>query len=91
MEHCGKHDITYQVGAQCWCCEESAMTKEDRARNYSDPAFLAKRGGAGAHAQAVISNAVQKLSALSAEQLERLLALAGAGAGTQTAGSRKPI
>lgn len=89
-KHCGKHDITYPEGGECWCCEEIAMTQEDKDRNYRDPAFLAKRGGAG-NRQVIVSVAMDKLSQLSPEQLDRLIALAGGGAPGGAASPRTVI
>ena len=74
-EHCAKHDIT---GAACWCCEEeklNAQGKEAREAAYSDPEFLAKRGGADAKT-VIVSKAMNRLSQLKPEALENLIALA---------------
>lgn len=43
MEHCAKHDILYGTGGTCWCCEDSAMTREQKDKAYRDPKHLAKR------------------------------------------------
>jgi hypothetical protein len=75
-EHCPKHDITYPQGGQCWCCEEQELHKTGKhAAAYRDPHFLLKRGGAPIH-QTTVNAAVARLSQLSDEQLERLMALA---------------
>lgn len=74
MEHCGKHDIVHQ--GTCWCCEDSAMTKEQHDAAYKDPAFLAKRGGSGIAAAAAQSHLIQvskAFSALTPEQLDKLV------------------
>jgi hypothetical protein len=74
-EHCPKHDIT---GAPCWCCEEQELNKkgpEAREAAYSDPEFLAKRGGADVKA-VVVSKAMNRLAQLKPEALENLIALA---------------
>ena len=84
-KHCGKHDIT---GDECWCCEEEAMTAEDRVRNYQDPAFLAKRGGIG-KGQVLMSHAMNRLSQLTPEQIDLLLASAGIHPGA-VAGAATP-
>jgi hypothetical protein len=75
--HCAKHDIT---GPECWCCEEEKLNATPGARElaYSDPAFLAKRGGAKA-ADVQQSKILNRLSQLTPEQLDRLIAVAGAG------------
>lgn len=76
MEHCAKHDVVYQYGAKCWCCEDLAL--EDREKAYADPEHLAKRGGAGiaqAAAAAHVHEVSKALSALTPEQLENLIKL----------------
>ena len=72
---CAKHDV---IGDECWCCEEEKLnaTPGARAKAYSDPAFLQKRGGLSA-ATALQATVVGKLSQLSPEALDKLLALAG--------------
>jgi len=77
MTHCGKHDIHFPEGGSCWCCDEQAMSPEERKKNYSNPSFLAKRGGVGLHQNAAANSTMQLLSQLSPEQLGNLLALAG--------------
>lgn len=92
--YCAKHDIH---GEHCWCCEEqeiNAKGAEHRAKMYRDPQFLQKRGGSNAAAQAQQSAVVSRLSALSPEALERLLAFAESGAptpGSMPAGKRTVI
>jgi len=76
MEHCGKHDIIHS--GVCWNCEEQAMSPEEREAAYKNPEFLAKRGGAGiaaAAAQAHLVGVSKALSALTPEQLEKLVSL----------------
>lgn len=77
-KHCQKHDIT---GDECWCCEEAELNSQEGARDraYSDPDFLARRGGKGMHAQVAMSSAMQKISKLSPEHLDNLIALASGG------------
>lgn len=78
-KHCAKHDIT---GDECWCCEEEKLIADGtRDAAYSDPQFLAKRGGEGAHKQIQMSSTLSKLSQLSPEHLDNLIALAQGGAG----------
>lgn len=86
---CLKHDVSYDK--ECWCCEETELNKDPAKRKaaYSDPQFLKKRGGldAGTAAQSAILN---KLSQLTPEQIDKLLAVAGvapsapSGGGTRT-------
>jgi hypothetical protein len=83
-KHCPIHDIT---GEDCWNCEEAAMTAEDRVRNYQDPMFLQKRGGADRN-RVMISHAMNRLSQLTPEQIDQLLASAGIHAGV--AGAARP-
>lgn len=76
MEHCGKHDIVHS--GTCWCCEESAMTPQEREANYKNPEFLAKRGGAGiatAAAQAHLIQVSKAFAALTPDQLNKLVAM----------------
>jgi hypothetical protein len=82
-KHCGKHDI---IGDECWCCEEQAMSAEDRVAAYQDPAFLAKRGGADRN-RVLISHAMNRLSQLTPEQIDRLMAVAGVTPGGAAAPS----
>ena len=78
VEHCGKHDITYPPGGECWCCEEQKLNAKPGAREaaYKDPEFLAKRGGLDKRA-AAHSAVMQKLEALTPEQVDQLLRAAG--------------
>ena len=76
-KHCPKHDIT---GAECWCCEEEAMSPEQREAAYQDHAFLAKRGGASS-TQVQQSHAMHVLAQLSPEHLANLVELARQGDG----------
>jgi hypothetical protein len=84
-KHCAKHDIT---GDACWNCEEQELNAKGAAAReeaYSDPVFLAKRGGADTRT-VVQSKALHQLSQLSPEHLENLIALA-----KQPSANRQPI
>jgi hypothetical protein len=77
-EHCAKHDLTFSTGGECWNCEEQKLIAAGtREAAYQDPAFLHKRGGAQMH-QATVNAAIVKLSQLTPEQLNNLMALASA-------------
>lgn len=89
-KHCGKHDITVADGGECWNCEEAAMSSEERDANYSNPEFLAKRGGATG-AQVHMSNAMHKLSQLSPEHLANLIDLAKGNGPAAGSGRRQII
>lgn len=91
---CGKHDVAFADGGECWCCEEQKLNATPGAREaaYRNPDFLKKRGGLGKN-EATRSIVLDKLSALDPEQLDKLLALAGAGksAAASGAGPRRVI
>jgi hypothetical protein len=72
---CGKHDIHFPENGECWNCEEQKMSPADREQAYQDPAFLAKRGGAKL-AEVQHNAKLNKLSSLSPEEIDSLLAMA---------------
>jgi hypothetical protein len=76
---CGKHDVAFADGGECWCCEEQKLNATPGAREaaYRNPQFLKKRGGLDANT-AQRSVVLDKLSTLKPEEIDRLLALAGA-------------
>jgi hypothetical protein len=88
-KHCAKHDIT---GDECWNCEEQKLNADPAAREaaYSDPEFLAKRGGAD-HKTVIMSKTMNRLSQLKPEHLENLIALAEGRAPVQAASGRQVV
>jgi len=88
---CGKHDVAFADGGECWCCEEQKLAATPGAREaaYRNPAFLKKRGGldAGAAQRSIV---LDKLSTLKPEEIDKLLALAGA-APSPGAGAKRVI
>jgi len=78
MPICAKHDVPFPDGGECWNCEETKLNATPGAKEkaYRDPQFLKKRGGLDA-AAAVRSQALDKLSSLTPEQMDKLIALAG--------------
>jgi hypothetical protein len=87
-KYCAKHDIH---GEHCWNCEEAELdTAEKREAAYSDPAFLAKRGGAS-RGEVIHNKALSKLASLDPDALERLIALANQGVKDPAAGGARVI
>ena len=44
MQHCGKHDVVFSDGGECWCCDEAKLdTPEKKAAAYKNAKHLAKR------------------------------------------------